>query len=78
MANKFTLKVSQVDTNHTTKFYMTVGELYLRASGEATGYSLGSKETYESREDAAETIKDLIRAFFGENGFDVEFTKAEE
>lgn len=77
MTRKFTLKVSQADTTHTTKFYMAVGEIYLRKTGDAAGYSLGHKENYESREDAIETIKGLIRKFFGSNGFDVEFNKVE-
>lgn len=72
MEKRFTLKVEQVDTEHTTKFNMTVGEIYLRKTA-ATGYAMGSKENYESREDAIETLKDLITGFFGRNGFDVEF-----
>lgn len=76
MENKFALKVTQVNTEHTTKFNMTIGEIYLRKTG-ATGYSLGHKENYESREDAEATIKDLIREFCTANGFDVEF-KVEE
>lgn len=78
MDKKFTLKVEQVNTEHTTKFNMTVGEIYLRKSGESTGYAMGNKETYESREDAIETIKDLIKAFFGREGFDVEFKVKED
>lgn len=73
MEKTFTLKVEQVNTDHTTKFYLTAGEIYLRKSGEASGYAMGHKETYESREDAVETIKDLIREHFRREGFDVEF-----
>lgn len=74
MANKFTLKIAQVDTDHTTKFNMTVGEIYQRKNG-AAGYAIGNKDNYESREDATETVKDLLREFFSANGFNVEFTK---
>ena len=69
----FSLKVQFVNTEHTTKFNMTVGEIYLRRDGQATAYAVGYKEPFATREDAIEYVRDVIEKFCEANGFGVEF-----
>ena len=70
---QFNLKVQFVNTNHTTKFNMTVGEIYVRKDGQATAYAVGNKEPFESREEAMTYVMDKITEFCEVNGFGVEF-----
>lgn len=75
-AKKFNLKVQFVNTNHTTKFSMTVGEIYLRKDSQATAYAVGTKEPFASREEATQYVMDKITEFCEYNGFGVEFKDA--
>lgn len=73
---KFNLKVQFVNTEHTTKFQMTVGEVYLRKDGAATAYAVGYKEPFKDRESAIGYVRDVIAQFCEANGFGVEFKDA--
>lgn len=73
---RFNMKVQFVNTNHTTKFSMTVGEIYIRKDGQATAYAVGTKEPFASREEATRYVMDKIAEFCEYNGFGVEFKDA--
>lgn len=73
---RFNMKVQFVNTEHTTKFNMTVGEIYIRKDGVATAYAVGNKELFASREDAIGYIREKIAEFCDTNGFGVEFKDA--
>ena len=73
---RFNMKVQFVNTEHTTKFNMSVGEIYLRKDGQATAYAVGNKTQFTSREEAMQYVRDKISEFCEYNGFGVEFKDA--